>query len=121
MSADRVHSQPGNEGIVREFKSSPFFTEKSGNYQGVLIECQGNKGGISKKTFFNDKFSVCFIFSYVHVHVLKCFPTFSCYEYYVKEWIFVFKDINVQHACLLNELLNEVNELLINVTNLHRY
>ena len=47
MSADRVHSQPGNEGIVREFKSSPFFTEKSGNDQGVLIECQGNKGGIS--------------------------------------------------------------------------
>ena len=47
MSADRVHSQPGNEGIVREFKSSPFFTEKSGNYQGVLIECQGSKGGMS--------------------------------------------------------------------------
>ena len=44
---DRVHSQPGNQGnqgIAREFENGPFFTEKSGKYQGILIEHQGNQG-----------------------------------------------------------------------------
>ena len=43
----KVHSQPGNQGIVREFENGPFFNEKSVNYQGILIECQGNQGKIS--------------------------------------------------------------------------
>ena len=48
----RVHSQPGNQGIVREFENEHFFTEKSGNYQGILIEYQGNQGKISLKNIF---------------------------------------------------------------------
>ena len=48
----RVHSQPGNQGIVREFENGPFFAEKSGNYQGILVECQGNQGQISLKNIF---------------------------------------------------------------------
>ena len=56
------------------------FTEKSGNYQGILIEYHGNQGKLtlSWKLFFTDKFCVGFIFSYAHFHVLKHFPTFSC-------------------------------------------
>ena len=42
----RVHSQPRNQrnqGIIREFENGPFFSKKSGNYQGVLIDYQGNQ------------------------------------------------------------------------------
>ena len=89
-------------------------TYKSGNCQGtskwslfnskirelsrILIGCQrknrekcfSGKYIFPRKIFFSDKFSVGFIFSYVHFHVLKHFPTFSCYEYFVLAWIFVF-------------------------------
>ena len=37
----RVRSQPGNQGnqgIIRELESGPFFTEQSGSYRGILIE-----------------------------------------------------------------------------------
>ena len=35
-------------------KNGPFFTEKSGDYQGILIEYQGNHGKLtdSKKNIF---------------------------------------------------------------------
>ena len=43
----RVHSKPGNQGIIREFENGPFFTKKSGNYQGILIEYQGIHGELT--------------------------------------------------------------------------
>ena len=46
----RDHSHPGNQGnhgIIREFENGPSFTEKSGNYHGVLIEYQRNQGELT--------------------------------------------------------------------------
>ena len=43
---NRVHNQPGNQGsqrIIREFEHGLFFSEKSGNYQRILVEYQGNQ------------------------------------------------------------------------------
>ena len=40
-------SQPtgdqGSQWVIREFENWLFFTEKSGNYQGILVEYQGNR------------------------------------------------------------------------------
>ena len=68
--------------------------KKLGNNQGILIWMSGKSG----KAFLEKYFSVInFLFALfsvnVHFHILKHFPTFSCYEYYVAAWIFVFKDI----------------------------
>ena len=58
-------------------KMDSFFPEKSGNYQGILVEYRGNQ----RKIFFSGKCLVGFIFSYGHFHVLKNFLTLYCYEY----------------------------------------
>ena len=46
----KVHSQPGNQEnqwIFRKFGNGLFFTEKLGNYQGILVEYQGNQGKLT--------------------------------------------------------------------------
>ena len=76
-----------------EFESGLCFTEKSGNYQGILVEYQENQG---KLTFFSGKFSVGSIFSYAYFYVLKHFLTLSCYKYYDAALVFVFKNMSIQ-------------------------
>ena len=58
-------------------KMDSFFSEKSGNYQGILVEYRGNQ----RQIFFSGKCLVGFIFSYGHFHDLKHFLTLYCYEY----------------------------------------
>ena len=43
----RVRSQPGNQGIITELESGPFFTEQSGSYREILIEYQENQGKVT--------------------------------------------------------------------------
>ena len=76
LDFDSFHSQPGNQGnqwIIRKFENGLFFTEKSGNYQGILVEYKENQ---EKSTFSYKNIFQWWIFVSLY---FQLYP-FSCSE-----------------------------------------
>ena len=61
------------------FKMDLFYWKNQGIIKEFWFNVREIREKFPRKCFFNDKFPIGFIFSYVHSHVMKHFPTFYCY------------------------------------------